>query len=159
MQPEVLSRRVLAVAAVLIAIAIALPRFLTHTPYQRLGAGVARGGVVDRVLGPPAKGVLRVGDRLVMVNGVSLRDSVSRAALRAKGWPRGPIDITYQRAGVEHTVQLPPVHLSAWERLRIYTYPIAAVIAAPLVAFLLVWRRPDLSTAWRPRLADRFCAW
>ncbi|MEO5989799.1 MAG: histidine kinase [Candidatus Eisenbacteria bacterium] len=147
-RPEVFARRVLAVTAVCIAIGIALPRFLTHTPYQRLGAGVARGGVVDRVVGPPAKGLLQVGDRLMSVNGISLRDSVARHAMRARGWPRGPIDLTFERNGIERTVQLPPVHLSAWERLRIYTYPIAAVIAAPLVAFLLVWRRPDLSTAW-----------
>ena len=147
-RPEVFARRVLAVAAVLIAIGIALPRFLTHTPYQRLGAGLGRGGVVERVVGPPAKGLLEIGDRLVSVNGVSLRDSAARHTLRAKGWPRGPIGLTYERAGVERTVQLPPVRLTAWERLRIYTYPLAAVIAAPLVAFLLVWRRPDLSTAW-----------
>jgi len=43
---------------------------------------------------------------------------------------------------------LPPLHLSAWQRVRSYTLPLAAVIAVPIVAFLLVWRRPDLGTAW-----------
>jgi hypothetical protein len=46
------------------------------------------------------------------------------------------------------TVVLPPVLLSAWERLRLVIFPIVAIIAAPLVAFLLVWRRPDLGAAW-----------
>jgi hypothetical protein len=40
------------------------------------------------------------------------------------------------------------VHLSAWQRVRLYTWQLAAMVSVPLVAFLLVWRRPDLGTAW-----------
>jgi hypothetical protein len=32
--------------------------------------------------------------------------------------------------------------LSPWERFRLSAYPIAVAVLAPLVAFLLVWRRP-----------------
>ena len=63
--PDVIRRRILAVAAVLVAITIALPRFLTHTPYQRLGAAVSN-GVVERIVGPPAKGRLLPGDARVV---------------------------------------------------------------------------------------------
>ncbi len=140
--------RALAVAAVLIAIAFALPRFLTHTPYQRLGASVSRGGIVERIVGPPAEGLLQPGDVLVSVDGMAIADSTQRAQLRARGWPRETFVLVLERRGVLHTLDVPPVQLGAWQRLRLYTYPIIAVIAAPLVAFLLVWRRPDLPTAW-----------
>lgn len=145
--PDVIRRRVLAVAAVLVAIAIALPRFLTHTPYQRLGAAVS-GGVVERIVGPPAKGRLQPGDQLLAVDGMELADPEVRDTLRVHGWPHDSLRLTIARAGVQRDVVMPPVRLTAWERLRIYTYPIAAVVAAPIVAFLLVWRRPDLATAW-----------
>jgi hypothetical protein len=45
-------------------------------------------------------------------------------------------------------VTLPPTRLSPWERFRLSASTIAVAVAAPLVAFLLVWRRPDLGTAW-----------
>lgn len=148
MKLDVRTRRALAVAAVLCATAIMLPRFLTHTPYPRLGASVDRDGVVVEVVGPPAKGMLERGDRLIALNGEAFADSVARANRRAKGWPRETLALTIERGGQETTLQLPPVRLSAWQRLRLYTYPLAAVLAAPIVAFLLVWRRPDLSAAW-----------
>jgi hypothetical protein len=144
---SVSTRRVLAVVAVLVAVLVALPRFLTHTPYQRLGAYV-RHRVVDRVVGPPAQGLLQPGDTLVAVDGEDLSRAAVRDTLRVHGWPRGPFALTLHRGPVAMTLRMPPVQLSAWERLRIYFYPIAAVIAAPIVAFLLVWRRPDLPTAW-----------
>ena len=146
--PVLFARRSLAVAAVLVAVLVALPRFLTHTPYQRLGAYVRHLRAVERVIGPPAKGRLVPGDTLIAIGGLSLADSTVRDSVRAHGWPRGPFPLTLRRAGVPVTLMMPPVQLSAWERLRIYFYPIAAVIAAPIVAFLLVWRRPDLNTAW-----------
>lgn len=148
MKPRPAAWRALAVATVLVAIAFALPRFLTHTPYQRLGASMSRGGEVERIVGPPAEGLLRPGDVLISVEGLMIADSVQRAELRAKGWPRETFVLVFERRGVLHTVDVPPVQLGAWQRLRLYTYPIIAVIAAPLVAFLLVWRRPDLPTAW-----------
>jgi hypothetical protein len=40
------------------------------------------------------------------------------------------------------------VSLSAWQRLRVLLLPLTGVVGAPLVAFVLIWRRPDLGTAW-----------
>ena len=147
MNPDIATRRALAVVAVLVAVLVALPRFLTHAPYQRLGAYVHR-GVVDRVVGPPADGLLLPGDRLVALDSLDLGRADVRDSLRAHGWPRGAFSLTVLRAGRELRMTMPPVRLTAWARLRFYFYPIAAVIAAPIVAFLLVWRRPDLPTAW-----------
>ena len=147
MTSDVRIRRVLAVAALLAGFGMALPRFLTHGPYPRLGAAT-QGGVVQRVLGPPARGVLQPGDQLLTLNGMALADSSVRARLTADGWPRGPLDLVFERDGVLHRVTLPPTRLSPWERFRLSAYPIAVAVLAPLVAFLLVWRRPDLGTAW-----------
>lgn len=146
MKLDVRNRRALAVAAVLCAAAVMLPRFLTHTPYPRLGASIGPGGEVQAVVGPPARGLLQNGDRLLAVNGISIRDSAPAGERRPL--PRETFELTLERRGAKLVLSVPPVRLSAWERLRLYTYPIAAVIAAPLVAFLLVWRRPDLSAAW-----------
>jgi hypothetical protein len=145
--PDARMRRALAVTALLVAVMLALPRFLTHTPYQRLGAAVSK-RVVERVVGPPAKGLLRPGDRLVMVDTLDLRVEGAGDSLRAHGMPPGPFRLVIERDGALVPLTVPPVQMNAWERLRVYWYPIVAVVAAPLVAFLLVWRRPDLSTAW-----------
>lgn len=145
---DVRLRRLLAVAALLAGFGVALPRFLTHGPYPRLGARVVEGGVVERVLGPPARGILQPGDRLIGLNGEALADPEVRARLAAEGWPRGPLDLVYERENVLRRVTLPPTRLSPWERFRLSAYPIAVAVAAPLVAFLLVWRRPDVGTAW-----------
>jgi len=145
---DVRIRRALAVAALLAGFGVALPRFLTHGPYPRLGARIGPGAVVQRVLGPPARGTLAPGDRLLTLNGVSLDDSLVRARLSTQGWPRGPIDLEFERDGVRRRVTLPPTRLSPWERFRLSASTIAVAVAAPLVAFLLVWRRPDLGTAW-----------
>jgi hypothetical protein len=104
--------------------------------------------VVERVVGPPSVGRLEVGDRLLTINGASLTDRKSMEWLQQKGLPRGPIELEIERGGGRMTVTLPPVRLGAWERLRLVIFPIVAIIAAPLVAFLLVWRRPDLSAGW-----------
>ena len=145
---DVRMRRVLAVAALFAGFSVALPRFLTHGPYPRLGARIGPGGVVQRVLGPPARGTLEPGDRLLTLNGVSLEDSLVRARLAAEGWPRGPLQLEFEHDGVRRSVTLPPTRLSPWERFRLSASTIAVAVAAPLVAFLLVWRRPDLGTAW-----------
>jgi len=145
---DVRIRRVLAVAALLAGFGVALPRFLTHGPYPRLGARIGEGGIVQRVLGPPARGTLAPGDRLLRLNGQSLSDSLVRQRLAAEGWPRGPLELEFERDGVLRHVVLPPTRLSPWERFRLSASPIAVAVAAPLVAFLLVWRRPDLGTAW-----------
>jgi hypothetical protein len=136
------------VAVLLAGFGVALPRFLTHGPYPRLGARIGGGGVVQGVLGPPARGTLQPGDRLLRLNGLALADSAVRARLATEGWPRGPLELEFERDGVVQRVTLPPPRLSPWERFRLSAYPIAVAVAAPLVAFLLVWRRPDLSTAW-----------
>ena len=148
MTSDVRIRRVLAVAALLAGFGVALPRFLTHGPYPRLGARIGEGGVVQRVLGPPARGTLLPGDRLLRLNGLSLADADVRTRISAEGWPRGPMDLEFERNGEIHRVVLPPTRLSPWERFRLSASPIAVAVAAPLVAFLLVWRRPDLGTAW-----------
>ena len=148
MTSHVRIRRLLAVAALLAGFGVALPRFLTHGPYPRLGARMGPGGVVTQILGPPARGTLAPGDRLLTLNGVSLEDSTVRARIAAEGWPRGPLQLEFERDGVRRSVTLPPTRLSPWERFRLSASTIAVAVAAPLVAFLLVWRRPDLGTAW-----------
>jgi hypothetical protein len=70
------------------------------------------------------------------------------ASMKQGGWPRGPMEVLIERRGERVTVVVPPLHLSAWQRVRAVSLPLIAVIAAPLVAILLVWRRPDLSAAW-----------
>ncbi len=147
------ARRLLAVAAVLLAGAIALPRFLTYTPYPRFGAEldydtpghVAR---VRTVKGPPALGLLEKGDLLLRVDGRPGTLAQFRTLRLAGGLPRGPIPLEIERGGRIVQLTLPPIQLSAWQRVRLFAYPLVAVVAAPLVAFLLVWRRPDLAAAW-----------
>lgn len=147
------TRRLLAVAIVLLAIAIALPRFLTYTPYARFGAefsydtptSCAR---VGNVVGPPSRGLLEKGDLLLSVNGRPGTQAEFRKLKPAGQLPRGPIELVIERHGQVRRMTLPPVRLTVWMRVRLFLYPLATVIAAPLVAFLLVWRRPDLSAAW-----------
>lgn len=145
---DVRLRRVLAVAVLLAGFGVALPRFLTHGPYPRLGARIGAGGVVQGVIGPPALGTLQPGDRLLRLNGLALADSTVREKLATDGWPRGTLVLEFEREGVERRATFPPTRLTPWERFRLSAYPIAVAVAAPLVAFLLVWRRPDLGTAW-----------
>jgi hypothetical protein len=147
------TRRLLAVAAVLLAVAIALPRFLTYTPYARFGAEVdydtpGKVARISNVVGPPSRGLLQKGDLLLSVDGhPGTRAEFSKLQPKG-GLPRGPIELVIERNGQVRRLTLPPVRLSVWMRVRLWIYPLATVVAAPLVAFLLVWRRPDLSTAW-----------
>jgi len=146
------TRRLLAVAVVLLAAGIAAPRFLTYSPYARFGArldfhspgAVAR---VDEVVGPPALGLLQEGDLLRVVDG---RPGTKEEFLRrpTSSLPRGPLQLTIERRGEVLEITLPPVRLSLWQRVRMRAFSLAAVVAAPLIAFLLVWRRPDLGAAW-----------
>jgi len=151
-RPEYRGRRALAVVAIVVAVAIGLPRFLTHSPYSRFGVQLRwphSGGppVVDKIMGPPSQGILVKGDVLHTIEGEAFTQQLARDRART-GWPRGPIVIGLERGGTRRDVTLPPVRLGAWQRVRVYTLPLAAVIAVPIVAFLLVWRRPDLGTAW-----------
>ncbi|MGH2400877.1 MAG: hypothetical protein ACRDF6_13660, partial [bacterium] len=146
-------RRALAIAAMMIAVAIAVPRFLTHTPYQRFGVRLdwkATDGLVrvDDVIAPPGRGVLEPGDLILEVQGRPMDQATMREQQMRGGWPRGPIVMRIERDGIERMVVLPPLQIGAWQRIRLFTLPLVAVVAAPLVAFLLVWRRPDLTTAW-----------
>jgi hypothetical protein len=148
--------RLVALGIVVVAIAFTVPRFLTHTPYQRLGVrldwshpdGHAR---VLAVVGPPGDRLLRRDDRILAVDG---RPFTRQAVIESRGddarrmLARGPLVLTLERDGERRTLTVPPLHLSAWQRVRLYALPVITVIAAPLVAFLLVWRRPDLSAAW-----------
>jgi hypothetical protein len=152
--PSFRTRRLYALAAVLIAIAIAVPRILTHTPYQRLGvrldwAGPDHHARVADVVGPPGQGVLEKGDRLLEMEGIPFtRENLMGLYKKGGGWPRGPITFSIERRGVPRMVVVPPLQLSAWQRLRAVSLSLVGVIAAPLVATLLVWRRPDLTVAW-----------
>ena len=142
-------RRFMAVAGVLVALAFAIPRIVTHMPYQRLGITLAwtpQGNArVQEVVGPPSKGLLRPGDMLVSVNGEPFRKPVlglSRVTL-----PKQEISLEVLRQGARVSVIIPPVRLTLWQRVRFLVFRLAALVAAPLVAFALVWRRPDLGTA------------
>ena len=148
MKLSVRTRRALAVAAVLAAIGLMLPRFLTHTPYPRLGVTFDRDRRIAEVIGPPALGLLVPGDHLLALNDEFIGDSASFMAMGQKGFPREALNLTVERGDQVLELRVPPVQLSPWQRFRLYAYPLVAVIAAPLVAFLLVWRRPDLSSAW-----------
>jgi hypothetical protein len=152
-RPGFRARRALAVAAMLVALAIGLPRFLTHTPYPRFGVvfdwRAAQGrGVVAQVVGPPGKGILEKGDQVLALEGEPFTLETLRAHIRRQDLPRGPAKLVVLRDGREIELLLPPLRLTAWQRVRSYTLPLAAVVAVPIVAFLLVWRRPDLGTAW-----------
>ena len=139
-------RRALALAVVLGAVLFGLPRFLTYSPYPRLGVQLnwipgQDFPRVDKVIGPPAQGVLQHGDVLVAINGIRFEgpERVSTAMRRVGSTP-GPAQLDLLRGNREVRVALPPVRLGAWQRVRLFTFPMVAVIAAPLIAFLLVWR-------------------
>jgi hypothetical protein len=147
-------RRALALAAVLVAVAFGVPRFLTHMPYQRLGVNLdwvqGTHPVVARVVGPPARGLLEKGDIILGWEGQRFvgRSEMRDAVMHGKGWPKGTFTLEILRDGQTRFVRMPPVQLGGWQRIRLYTFPMVAVVATPLVALLLVWRRPDLGTAW-----------
>jgi hypothetical protein len=153
-RPSYRVRRLLAVLVVFAAVAFGVPRVLTHTPYQRLGITLdwTHGAhpVVDQVVGPPARGLLERGDVIVGWEGQRFLgvDETRSAVMRGKGWPRGTFTLEIERDGVPRFVRMPPVQLGGWQRVRLATFPMVAVVATPLVALLLVWRRPDLGAAW-----------
>ena len=147
------ARRWLALGAVLAAILFTVPRFLTHTPYQRLGVKLDwtpdHRGRVSEVVGPPGKGLLRRGDILVAVDGNPITQQYILKRFReGKSWPAGPLAMEIERSGRLLNLTVPPLSLSAWQRARVLSLQLITVIAAPLVAILLVWRRPDLNAAW-----------
>ena len=151
--PGLRGRRAIAAAAMLLAFAMGLPRFLTHTPYPRFGVVLdwASGGdriAIGEIVGPPGQGVFRKGDRLVAYEGRALTRDFLRERFSKQDWPRDAFTLQVERDGVPVAVVVPPLRLTAWQRVRIYTLQLAAVVAVPIVAFLLVWRRPDLPTAW-----------
>ena len=142
-------RRALAVAGVLIALAFAIPRVATHMPYPRLGITLAwtpQGNArVQEVVGPPSKGLLRAGDVLVGLDGAPFRKPIlgtSRLSL-----PKEALTFDVLRGGQRVLVTVPPLRLTLWQRVRFLLFRLAALVAAPLVAFALAWRRPDLGTA------------
>jgi hypothetical protein len=146
-------RRALAAVLMLVAFALGLPRFLTHTPYPRFGVVLdwASGGdriAIAEIVGPPGQGVFKKGDRLLAYQGEPLTRDVLRERFGRQDWPRDAFTLQIERDGRVMEVVVPPLRLTPWQRVRIYTLPLAAVVAVPIVAFLLVWRRPDLPTAW-----------
>ena len=105
--------RVLAVACVMLAAAIALPRFLTHTPYPRLGVvldhsfGTGMPSRVQEIAGPPAQGLLEKGDLILLVDGRNPADSLWRAAIRdSGGLPKRPIELVVEHGGVPRTISM-----------------------------------------------------
>ena len=154
MHPSFRGRRLLAILAVLFAVGFGVPRFLTHNPYQRLGVNIEwmRGQDfprIERLIGPPADALLQRGDVIRGIDGqVFSSSSDMNQYLKDNGWPTGPFTLTISRNDHILNIVYPPVRLGAWQRLRLFIFPVSAMIAAPLVAFLLVWRRPDLRAAW-----------
>ena len=150
MIPGYRMRRLLAVAGLVATFALVTPRIIAYKPYARLGVtlewtpqGHAR---VSSVVGPPAQGLLEKGDMLLTVDGRPL----TRPAPGESGslaLPREALTLKLERHGHETEVLVPPANISVWQRIRFMLLPLTAVIAAPLVAFALVWRRPDLATA------------
>jgi hypothetical protein len=146
------TRRLLAVVVVLLTVAIAAPRFLTYSPYGRFGVrllfpGPGEVARVEEIVGPPARGLLEVGDRLRVVDGRPGTE-VEFARRPSSSLPRGPIQLVIEREGRLREITLPPVRLGLWQRVRMRAFSLLAIVAAPLIAFLLVWRRPDLAAAW-----------
>jgi hypothetical protein len=151
--PAVRARRMLAVGVILLSAALGLPRFLTHSPFSRFGVQLDwthpnEPGRVSKVLAPPSLGLLREGDKILSAAGEPFTQQNIRERQRQGGWPRGPMPIEIERGDQRLRLTLPPVRLTAWQRVRVYTWQLAAMVSVPLVAFLLVWRRPDLGTAW-----------
>jgi hypothetical protein len=143
-------RRALAVAGVLLALAFVIPRIATHMPYPRLGVSltwddqdVAR---VQEVVGPPSQGLLRPGDVLLNMNGEAMRPPQRVAGVQRLSLPKELITFEVLREGRLLNVMVPPVKLTLWQRIRYFLFRLAALVAAPLVAIALVWRRPDLGT-------------
>lgn len=145
-------RRGLAVAGVLVALAFAVPRIFTHTPYARLGVRLEWSEAddafrVQQVVGPPSLGLLRSGDLLIEMDGIPIRKPSLTASYGRAALPKEPITFLVRRGTAEMPVTVPSVRLSIWQRVRHLMVPLAAMVAAPLVAFALFWRRPDLGTA------------
>ena len=151
---SITARRVIAVIGVIVGLGFAIPRYLTHMPYPRLGVTlIYRPGQdfpkVDQILGPPATYILERGDELRGIDGIAFSDSREMDQyLMKNGWPRSPFTLTINRTGRVFNIVVPEVQLGAWMRLRQFLFPVAVMVAAPLVALLLVWRRPDLASAW-----------
>src|SRR5439155_14805947 len=152
---EARSRRALALGFVALAIAFGIPRVLTHSPYQRLGVRLDWGrpdriAHVTDVVGPPGKGLLQKGDLLLEVEGRPLTQQTLIDRMKGKIPPisRGPVSLVVERQGRRFGLEIPPLSLTHWQRIRVVALPLVTAIAAPLVAFFRVWRRPDLGTAW-----------
>ena len=122
--------------------------FQTHGPYPRLGVTVNNDGVVVSVLGPPAVGVLERGDRLLRIEGMDLGDPAVLRLFSGDGRMLGPLEIDFERDGEAHHDRLPAVRIDAAERFRSAAFPLAMVVVGTLIAFVVVWRRPLLPTAW-----------
>jgi hypothetical protein len=147
--PGYRTRRLLALAGLVATFALVTPRIMAYRPYARLGVvldwtpqGHAR---VSSVVGPPAQGLLEQGDMLLAVNGQPLTPPAS--GLSSLTLPREALTLKFERKGHEMEVLVPPVNVGVWQRIRFMLGQLTAVIAGPLVAFVLVWRRPDLATA------------
>src|SRR5262245_48134034 len=134
-------RRAMAVAGVVLALAFAVPRVITHMPYPRLGVilawtpdGHAR---VQEVVGPPSKGRLEPGDMLIGMNGEPFRRPATSPTYTSRSLPKDAITFEVLRRNTTLEVVVPPVELSLWQRVRVLLFRLAALVAAPIVAFAL----------------------
>ncbi len=148
MKPSLRTLRIVAVALLLLRVALFVFWFQTHGPYPRLGVTVNWSGEVTAVLGPPALGVLEVGDRLTRIGGHALADPAILELFAGDGRIRGPLALEFERGGRAQQVVLPVAQLSAWDRFRGAAFPLLLAVIGPLVAFVLVWRCCTLPTAW-----------
>src|SRR5262245_24957238 len=136
------ARRTLALGGVLVAMGFTLPRFLTHTPYPRLGVRLdwntaSENPRVSSIVGPPGRGLLSRDDVILAVEGVPLTPKAvfeQNKGTRSEFFPRGSVQLSVLRHGDVVSVTVPPLGLSPWQRVRLYALPLVTVIAVPLVA-------------------------
>ena len=85
---------------------------------------------------------------LVTLNGEPMRRPPTGANPSRLALPKQAITFEVLREGRLLNVIVPPVKLTVWQRVRYFLFRLAALVAAPLVAIALVWRRPDLGTGF-----------
>ena len=145
------TRRLFAVLGLLATFALVVPRIVAYTPYARLGValewtpqGHAR---VSSVVGPPAQGLLEKADILLEIDGRPFARGPGVRNGNGSALPKEALTLRVLRHGRALDVVVPPARISIWQRIRFLLLPLSAAFAAPLIAFALLWRRPDLATA------------
>jgi hypothetical protein len=123
-------RRALALGAVALAMAFSLPRFLTHTPYPRLGVRLdwnTKSGNprVTSVVGPPGQGLFQKDDVIVSVGDLPFtQPEISKYQQKTgrKGLPPGTVrdhDLARRRATRDDGAAAQAVAMAARAALRV----------------------------------------